>query len=195
MAGLLLVGLIALVIGIVRTRRSEKGSRKRRRSRTLAWIGGIAMVYGFAALPVAETVPDQTTPIIQEQPQKTTPAAEPEPEAESQVEAIPNVKPEPEPPAEFDNSTGQYQGTDVRIACEDGIKGLLAAPQTAKFPGFWAAALDSGWGRTKPERSGDDTYWYWNVEVESQNAFGNAVYTRWSCIFEDDGTWTVEQVQ
>lgn len=49
-----LVGLFALIFGIVRARRSEKGSRKRKRSRTLAWVGGIAMLYGVFAAPVPE---------------------------------------------------------------------------------------------------------------------------------------------
>ncbi len=62
MAGMAFIGLIALVVGIVRARRSEKGSRKRKRSRTLAWIGGVAMVYGVFAAPVPEELSAEVEP-------------------------------------------------------------------------------------------------------------------------------------
>ena len=167
------IGLIALIAGIVRARRSEKGTAKRKRSRTLAWIGAIAMVYGFATLPPVENAPEQAASPSQEKPSKAA----------------------SEPAVEVNNSTGPFDPVDVRIACEDGIKGLLAAPNTAKFVGFWDTATGNYWGNPSPERSGDNTFWYWNVEVDSQNLFGVPLTTHWSCIFGDDGKWTVEQVE
>lgn len=163
-----LVGLTVLIAGIVRARRSEKGSRKGRRSRTLAWIGGVAMLWGVFSVPVPEEALEGTAPVVQE-------AAE------------------PEPPAEVEAVESNLNRAEVMTICQDGIKDQLAAPNTAKFPGFWAG-FENNWGSDLPERSGDDTSWYWDVEVESENLYGVPLTSYWSCVLPDDGEWTVEQM-
>lgn len=181
-----LVGFIVLIVGIVRLLRSEKGSRKRKRSRNLAWAGGLAMFVGFAWVPVDEAGLEQTATVTQEPQEETQSVA-----AEEVALPPAEVEPEPEPPAEVESFEEKMSHAEVMTVCQGGIKEQLAAPNTAKFPGFWGGS----WGNALPERSGDGTFWYWNVEVESQNLYGVPLTSHWSCILEDDGVWTVELVE